>query len=116
VYCSQQLAGYQKKIADFEAIAAGVVALSVDSRKHARETVERHGLTFPVLHGLDARDTAEKIGAYINQEANPAFLHTTDFILAPDGTIAQIVYSSGLIGGFVVGEAVAYIKNRQKKR
>ena len=89
------------------------MALSVDSEQDAQKTVDRHKLTYPVLYGLDARETMETIGGYINEE--PPFLHPSGFILRPDGTIVQLVQSSGPIGRLVANDTVGVIRHLQVK-
>jgi peroxiredoxin len=90
-----------------------VVALSVDSEEDAQKMVDRHTLTFPVLYGLDARETMATIGGYINEE--PLFLHPSGFILRPDGTIVLLVQSSGAIGRLVANDTVGLIQHYQKQ-
>ncbi len=75
--------------------------------------VDRHTLTFPVLYGLDARETMATIGGYINEE--PLFLHPSGFILRPDGTIVLLVQSSGAIGRLVANDTVGLIQHYQKQ-
>jgi len=84
------------------------VALSVDSEEDALKMVDRNKLTYPVLYGLDARETLETIGGYINED--PLFLHPSGFILRPDGTIALLVQSSGAIGRLVANDSVGVIR------
>ena len=75
--------------------------------------VDRHTLTFPVLYGLNARETMATIGGYINEE--PLFLHPSGFILRPNGTIVLLVQSSGAIGRLVANDTVGLIQHYQKK-
>ncbi len=84
------------------------MALSVDSEEDALKMVDRNKLTYPVLYGLDARETLETIGGYINED--PLFLHPSGFILRPDGTIALLVQSSGAIGRLVANDTVGVIQ------
>ncbi len=98
---------------EFEANDIAVVALSVDPHDQARETVERHGLTFPVLFGLDAQEMAQRIGAYINENAESPHLHATGFILDPQGEVAHSVYSSGPIGRLVARDTLSFVKHRK---
>ncbi len=90
-----------------------MVALSVDSEEDAQKMVDRHTLTFPVLYGLNARETMATIGGYINEE--PLFLHPSGFILRPDGTIVLLVQSSGAIGRLVANDTVGLIQHYQKQ-
>ena len=73
--------------------------------------VERHNLTYPVLYGLDAKETMATIGGYINED--PSFLHPSGFVLRPDGTIALLVQSSGAIGRLTADDAIGLIQHYQ---
>ena len=75
--------------------------------------VDRHTLTFPVLYGLNARETMATIGGYINEE--PLFLHPSGFILRPNGTIVLLVQSSGAIGRLVAEDTLRIIQHSQKQ-
>lgn len=88
------------------------MALSVDSEEDAQKMVDRNKLIYPVLYGLDARETLETIGGYINED--PLFLHPSGFILRPDGTIALLVQSSGAIGRLVANDSVGVIRYLQR--
>jgi peroxiredoxin len=106
------LADFQGKIEKFNEIGTQVVALSVDSEEEARQTAERCGLTYPVLYDLDAREMASTIGAAINED--PPYLHSTEFVLRSEGTIATAVYSTGPIGRLAVDDTMAMIQHYQK--
>ncbi len=75
--------------------------------------VDRHKLTYPILHGLDARENMATIGGYINEE--PLYLHPSGFILRPDGTIVLLVQSSGAIGRLVANDTIGLIQHYQKQ-
>ncbi len=90
-----------------------MAALSVDSEEDAQKMVDRHKLTYPILHGLDARETMATIGGYINEE--PLYLHPSGFILRPDGTIVLLVQSSGAIGRLVANDTIGLIQHYQKQ-
>lgn len=71
------------------------MALSVDKEEDGRTMVERHGVGFPIVYGLDVRKEAEKIGAYFDSENG--YFHPANFILR-NGTVVQATYSSGPLG------------------
>ncbi len=75
--------------------------------------VDRHKLTYPVLHRLDAREIMAAIGGYINEE--PVYLHPSGFILRPDGTIVLLVQSSGAIGRLVANDTIGLIQHYQEQ-
>ncbi len=103
------MADFQKSIERFKEIGTKVVALSVDSEEDAQKMVTRHELTYPVLHGLDARETMATIGGYVNEE--PLYLHPSGFVLRPDGTIVMLVQSSGAIGRLVANDTIGLIQH-----
>ena len=70
--------------------------------------VKKHGLSYPVLYDLDARETMDTIGGYINDD--PPFLHPSGFVLRPDGSIAQLVQSSGPIGRLTAVDTLGLIE------
>ena len=105
------MADYQKHIEQFKAIDTRVVALSVDSESDAHKMVDNNELTFPVLYDLDGIKTLETIGGYINEK--PPYLHPSGFILRPDGTIVQLVQSSGPIGRLVASDTIAVLRHYQ---
>ena len=107
------MADFQKHIDQFEEIGAKLVALSVDPEEDARRTVDRHELTYPVLHSLDARETMATIGGYMNEE--PPYLHPSGFILRPDGTIVMLAQASGAIGRLVATDTIGLIRHDQKQ-
>jgi peroxiredoxin len=111
-YCRQQLLDFQRAKELLNELGAEVVALSVDSREQAQQTVERHRLTFPVLYGLDARAVAKMTGALMNEDQ--LYLQATGFVLRPNGTVAVAVYSSSAIGRLVAADTVNYLKYLQK--
>ena len=50
----------------------------------------------------------DTIGGYINDD--PPFLHPSGFVLRPDGSIAQLVQSSGPIGRLTAGDTLGLIE------
>jgi len=111
-YCRQQLLDFQRTREQFNELGAEVVALSVDPLEQAQQTVERHGLSFPVLYRLDAHEVSQKIAAFVNED--PLYLQATGFVLRPDGTVAVAVYSSGAIGRLVAADTLGFLKYLQK--
>ncbi len=59
--------------------------------------VQRHGLTYPVVYGLDPDEMARTIGGSVSLEA-PVRLEPVGIVVRPDGRIAWSVYASGAIG------------------
>lgn len=110
-FCIAQLGGFQRAADKLAETRIKVVALSVDDEATTRETIAKNGIGFPVGHSADADAVAAVTGAYVNPE--PHHLQTTGFVLAPDGTVINAVYSSLAIGRLVVEDVigmVSYIK------
>ena len=106
-YCQTQLAGYQRASDKLAEAGIKVVSLSVDDEAASRGTVEKFKLTFPVGHSADAAKIASLTGAYVND--SPRYLQSTGFLLAPDGTILNAVYSSGPIGRLVAEDVIGMV-------
>ena len=112
-YCQAQLAGFQRASERLAAAGIKVVALSVDDEATTVGTIEKFKLSFPVGHSASAEKVASITGAYTNN--SPRYLQTTGFLLAPDGKILNVVYSSGPIGRLVAGDVigmVTYLKSK----
>lgn len=113
-YCQAQLAAFQRASEKLSGLGIKVLAMSVDDEATTINTIERFKLTFPVGHSANADEVAGITGAYTNRE--PHYLQTTGFLLAPDGTIVNAVYSSGPIGRLVADDVigmVTYIKSHR---
>jgi peroxiredoxin len=111
-FCQAQLGGFQRASEKLAETGIKVVALSVDDEAATIGTIEKHKLTFPVGHSADADQVAALTGAYSNEA--PRYLEATGFVLAPDGTILNAVYSSGPLGRLVAADVigmVAYLKS-----
>lgn len=93
---------------------AHLVACSVDQLEQARGTVEKLGLTFEVGYGLNYEEVSKKTGAFYQPDKK--YLHATGFLLNPDNTILNAVYSTGPIGRFVAKDVLAIIKYYKKNR
>ena len=92
----------------------GLVALSVDAQKYAQRSVDKHGLTFPVIYGLDGPSESNKIGAFIDEKKG--FFHATNFILR-NGAVKHATYSTGPLGRLQaknVAMLVGYYQGQEK--
>ncbi len=69
-------------------------------------------MAFPFLYGLDARTTAETLGAYIETSSDPPYVQATAFVLTPTGTVDLAVYSSANVGRLRAVEALSRIEPR----
>lgn len=112
-YCQAQLVGFQRASDKLAEAGIRVVAMSVDDEATTAATIEKFKLSFPVGHSVDPDHVAAITGAYTNSA--PRYLQTTGFVLAPDGTILNAVYSSGPIGRLVAEDVigmVTYLKSK----
>ncbi len=107
------MADYQSHIGELEQAAVSVYAHSTDSLEHARETVDKHGLTYPVIYGVDGPQLSQTWGSYYEERRR--ILHATAFILRPDHTIASATYSTGPVGRLVAADALAIVRFYQKQ-
>jgi len=90
-----------------------VVAFSVDDDAHAKETVDQHGLSFPIGYGVDLEEMAMLLRGYVNRDRG--VLEASNFLLTPDGRIEVAVYSSKTIGRLVPDDVITYV-NHQRSR
>ena len=98
-YCNAKLRAFQRARATLADAGVQVAALSVDDEVTTAAMVARHGLTFPVGFGADARAVADLTGAFVNPD--PLYLQSTGFVLDPRGKVLVSAYSSGAIGRLV---------------
>ena len=83
----------------------------MDSQDNAAALVERLELGFPVLHGLPLAETAQTLGSFV--ETRRSILHATGFVVAPNGTIDLVCYSTGAIGRLEVGDVLGLVRFRK---
>ena len=103
-----QLRGFQRASATLADAGVQVAALSVDDEAATAGLIAKHGLTFPVGFGADARAVADLTGTFVNPD--PVYLQSTDFILDPAGKVVVSVYSSGAIGRLVPDDVAALVR------
>ena len=104
------MADFQQHKAEFDALNAEIVALSADPEEEAWGTVERLGLKFRAVYGLDPEATSRAIGCYAGTHEGRPHIQPAAFILGPDGKIVHAVYSSGKVGRLTAGDALTIAK------
>ena len=90
-----------------------IAAFSVDDEATTAGLVDKHHIRYRSVSAPTPTRSPPRRGAYVNAE--PRYLQSTGFVLAPDGTVVTAVYSSGAIGRLVpedVAGLVAYIKSK----
>ena len=107
-YCNAQLRAFQRASATLADAGVQVAALSVDDEAATAGLIAKHGLTFPVGYGADARAIADLTGAFVNPE--PVYLQSTGFVLDPHGKVVVSVYSSGAIGRLVPEDVAGLVR------
>jgi peroxiredoxin len=107
-YCTAQLRAFQHASATLADTGARVASLSVDDEATTADLIARHGLTFPVGFGADARAVAGLTGAFVNPD--PVCLQSTGFVLDPEGKVVVSVYSSGAIGQLVPEDVAGLVR------
>ena len=112
-YCQAQLGAFQRASGKLAEAGIKVVALSVDDEATTVGTIEKFKLSFPVGHSADADKIASLTGAYTND--SPRYLQSTGFVLAPDGTILNAVYSSGPLGRLVAEDVIGMVAYHKSK-
>ena len=85
-----------------------IAALSVDDEASTVDLIAKHGLTYPVGFGADARAIADLTGAFVNP--GPVYLQSTGFVLDPQGKVIVSVYSSGAIGRLVPEDVAGVVR------
>ncbi|MBW6486927.1 MAG: peroxiredoxin family protein [Syntrophobacterales bacterium] len=89
-----------------------IIGAAVDNLEDAQKMVESRKLTFSLAYGMDAKDFAGMTGAFFDDRKG--FLHATAFIIRPDGTIENAVYSTGPIGRLTATDTIKLIDYRKK--
>lgn len=90
-----------------------VVAASVDTEENGKKTVEEGGLDFPVGYGLNNKKISELTGCFYEEKRQ--ILHSTGYVLRPDGTVAVGVYSTGPVGRLVWQDVLALVQFYKKQ-
>ncbi|MCH7625778.1 MAG: redoxin domain-containing protein [Chloroflexi bacterium] len=97
-----------------DALDCAIVAVSVDSREHAREVVDSNNLTFSMAHGV-TREESEMLGAWWSDDRG-GYIQPAEFLLGRGGVVLGSMYASGPVGRMGVDEAIRQITNRERRR
>ena len=108
----RQLAAYEEKKAELEALGATIYAVSVDTLEQGQEVAGR-GLTYPVAYGATMKE-AEMIGAW--WEERRGHFQPAEFLLGRGGVVLGSMYASGPVGSMAAEEAVRLITGRERRR
>ncbi len=117
-FCNEQIAAFTEASEALSQAGIKVVAFSVDSEAETAAFAEKHSVPFPLGCSVDAATIVEATGAYdANFPTRGHFIENTGFVLAPDGSVVNAVYSSRAIGRLVPGDVirlVAFMEALQK--
>lgn len=108
----RQLAAWEEKKAELEALGVTIYAVSVDTLEQAQEVAGR-GLTFPVAYGA-TKEVADLIGAW--WQAERGFTQPAEFLLDREGIVLGSMYASGPVGRMGADEVVRQITGRERRR
>ena len=84
----------------------------MDTEEETRGTIEECGVNFPVGYGLENKSISELTGCFYEERRH--ILHSTGYVLKPDGTVAVGVYSTGPIGRLVWQDVHALVQFYKK--
>ena len=109
----RQLAAWESKKPELDALDATIYAVSADSLEHGQEVAWK-GLSFSVAYGA-TREDGELVGAWWGEE-HDGFIQPTEFLLGRGGVVLGAMYASGPVGRIGADEAVRLINNRERRR
>lgn len=112
-FCNASLAAFAEASDKLTELGARVVALSVDDETTSAALAGKHRLPFRIGHSADPDKVAAITGAYTNHD--PAYLQSTGFVLAPDASVLDAVYSSGPIGRLTADDVTAFVTHVQSQ-
>ena len=117
-FCNDQMSAFADASVALAEAGIKVVAFSVDDAASTEAFVAKNHIGFRVGHSADRQMIVDATGAYENEAPSRGrFLETTGFVLAPDGTVVNAVYSSRAIGRLVPSDVlrlVAFLKSVAK--
>ncbi len=84
----------------------------MDTEEQAKGTMDECGINFPVGYSLDNKQISELTGCFYEEKRQ--IIHSTGYVLKPDGTVAVAVYSSGPIGRLVWQDVLGLVQFYKK--
>ncbi len=106
--CTIEACEFRDLKSDFEEINTAIIGISPDGVESHQEFVAKFSLNFPLL-----ADTDKKIQqAYNVPTLDKGYLERSTFLIAPDGTIAQIWRNVIVLGH--VNDVLSTIEEHQK--
>ncbi|MCH9852759.1 MAG: peroxiredoxin [Alphaproteobacteria bacterium] len=106
--CTIESCEFRDLNSDFEEINTAIIGISPDAVESHQEFIEKFSLNFPLL-----ADTDQKIQqAYDVPTLDKGYLERSTFLIAPDGTIAQIWRNVNVLGH--VNDVLSTIEEHQE--
>lgn len=90
--CTTEACGFRDRYADYQAANAVILGVSTDDAKSHTKFIAKHQLPFPLLVD-EGGVVATQYGSYgLKKFMGKEYMgiHRSTFVIAPDGTIAQI--------------------------
>lgn len=107
----QQLLDYELRTDIFSRLGIKLAAIFAEPRNIVETIVGDLRLTFPVGYGIDVKSVASLTGAYYDDVSRERpFLHSTGFLLDPEGKVFTAVYSSRSIGRITAQDAATMVE------
>ena len=109
-FCNEQIAAFVEAFPALSERGIMVAAFSADNEEVTREFVEKQRIPFPVGYSADVDEVVQATGAYESTfPTRGCFLESSGFVLAPDSTVVNAVYSSRAIGRLVPGDVIRLV-------
>ena len=91
-----------------------VAAASVDPIDNVRRLKEGLRVGFPMYAEVDAAAVSEATGAHVHT-GDKMYRRATGFLVNPEGTVINAVYSTGPIGRFTASEILRKVRFEMDK-
>jgi peroxiredoxin len=110
----RQLAAFEEKKAELDALGATIYAASVDTLEQAKEVADKQRLSFPVAYGV-TREESERFGAWWSSDRG-GYIQPSEFIIGRGGVVLGSMYASGPVGRMGADEVIRQITSRERRR
>jgi peroxiredoxin len=114
-YCKRQLASYQERLEELQALGVEVIAASVDTLDAVNEMVAELGLTFPIAYGVTDGDVAA-FDPWFGDDAHGHYIQPMELLVLRGGVVFGAMYASGPVGRMSVDEVLNSVRGRERRR
>ena len=112
IYCTQQLAEWERNFNELRELGALVYAISVDSIEEA-DIVSNFAPNINIAYGA-YKIQSDLVGAWWNDSGS--YIEPAEFILGRGGIILGSMYASGPVGRMSPADVINLIKSRESGR